>query len=108
PLQLYGNDKKREGEHLREWHEDAGDENDQRKMPRARMPEIHNPTHDRVRLRTEQRAGMHDRQHVGRNIQDIGSDQKRPGARDTVRLAQMERSATASTAHVVNSGKELG
>src|SRR5262249_18991676 len=31
-----------------------------------------------------------------------------PSARNTVRLAQMECSATASTAHVMNSGQELG
>src|SRR5215472_11130113 len=108
PPQLYGNDEIREGEDFRERHENAGDENDQREMPRPRMPKIHDPAHDRVRLRAEQRARVHDRQDISRDVQDIGCDQKGPGARDTVRLAQMERSTTASTAHVVNSGKELG
>ena len=84
-----------EREQLRQRHDDARDEHDQREVPRARAPEEHDPAQDRVALRPEQRARLHDRQDVRRHVEDVRGDHQRPGATEAVGLAQVERGAAA-------------
>lgn len=59
------------------------------------MPQVNNPAHDGVSLGAEQGAGLHDRQDVGGDIEDVAGDQERPGTGHAVRLAKMERRRAA-------------
>src|SRR5262245_22039231 len=66
-------------------------------MPGPGMPKVNDAAHDRVRLRPKERAGVHDRHHVRRHIQDIARNKKGPGASDAVRLPHVQVMSTAWT-----------
>src|SRR3546814_11143265 len=51
-----------------------------------------------VLLVIEQRAGVHDRQHIGRNVEHCGGDQERPAAPHAVTFAVMKRRIATGTA----------
>src|SRR3546814_1143317 len=66
----------------------------------AFQPQHADTAEDGVLLVIEQRAGVHDRQHIGRNVEHCGGDQERPAAPHAVTFAVMKRRiATRSEEH---------
>src|SRR5450830_43974 len=81
-------DRKQNQRHqLEQRHQKAGNKHYHGQLPRAGRPEIDNAAHNRVLLHVEQGRSHHHRQQIGRNVHDAGGNQKRPGTRETIRLA---------------------
>ena len=83
-----------QGHQLEERNQEAGNEDDGRQRPFPILPEVDHPGQDRRIISTEQRAGGHHRQQVGRHIQDHRRDQQRPGHAQPPRLAPVQARVT--------------
>ena len=59
-------------------------------MPAAGDHKIDYPAEDGVGLGETQGGGYGHRQEIGRNVQDYGSDDQRPGARQAGRFARVQ------------------
>ncbi len=97
-MALDGHDEKRQDEKFGARYENTCDEYNDRQMPRSRRPEVDHAAEDRVGLCAEQGTGMHDRQYICRDEEDIACDQQRPGARDAVRLPKVKMGPALETA----------
>src|SRR5271156_39987 len=86
-----------DGDKLREWHRNAGNEYQQGDIPVPRAPELENPAEDGAVLVAEQSAGVDHGQDVGRNVQNDSRNQ--PGERHlgAERRAMLDSTLAART-----------
>ncbi|MCY1403809.1 hypothetical protein D9M71_190040 [compost metagenome] len=92
-MALGGDQQHAHGEELDRRHPDAGDEDDQGDVPRAAFPELDHSAADGAVDALPEHLGTHDRQQVGRHIEDQRANQIGPGSRDGIALAGVQRRA---------------